>query len=464
MIDGSSAKLLHVHGMELLVASAAMRALMQTVERVAASNVVVLITGETGCGKELIARAIHAFSPRANGPWVDVNCAALPEHLIESELFGYEKGAFSGADATKAGMFELAHRGTLFLDEVGELDIKGQVKLLRVLDGMPYYRLGGSRKVSMDVRVVAATNRGLEDGVRQGRLRRDLYHRLSQFQIRVPALRERPDDIGPLAEHFVRQTQPGLKFSFGAMEALRSYGWPGNVRELKNVVVQTAMKATSGEIRRADLPPEVTAQPRNVETADADPGERGDPGPAALDELEKQAILRAMARTGGHQGMAAEQLGVSRRTLSRRLKQYGIEGRPNGGSWRGMRETQFFRMPLAVPVAMASPQAEQVATSVDVSAGGIGVEGVQNPFQLAAGLKVSFSLPDDNAVITARAHIIWADPSGRVGLRFAEMADTSAERLTRWLDEQRRLQGKETTGEARAVKPLTTGFLATRRE
>lgn len=393
-------------------------------------------------------------------------------HLIESELFGYEKGAFSGADSTKAGMFELAHKGTLFLDEVGELDIKGQVKLLRVLDGMPYYRLGGSRKVTVEVRIVAATNRPLDEGVRQGKLRSDLYHRLSQLQIRVPALRERPDDIVPLAQHFVQQIQSGLGFSFGATEALRSYAWPGNVRELKNVIMQTAMKVSGEEIRRADLPSEIVVPPKAQVVNRFEQSEAARPAPAALDEVEKQAILRAMARTGGHQGMAAEQLGVSRRTLSRRLKQYGIEGRPNG-SWRGMRETQGQRIPLVMPVSMVCSQSEQVVTSVDISAGGIGVEGVQKPFQLATGLKVSFLLPDDNETISAGAHIIWADPNGRVGLRFADLPELSADRLARWLRKQLHGQDVEAEVEARvyprengasrpakSVKPVTAGHLA----
>src|SRR6266540_577938 len=173
-------------GMPAVVRSKSMLDLLALAERVARMNVAVLITGETGSGKELIARAVHHYSLRHSKPWVDVNCAALPEHLVESELFGYEKGAFSGADATKQGLFELANQGTLFLDEIGELDPKLQVKLLRVLDGAPYYRLGGHRKITVDVRIVAATNLNLELAVQEGRFRRDLFHRLSQFQLRVP--------------------------------------------------------------------------------------------------------------------------------------------------------------------------------------------------------------------------------------------------------------------------------------
>src|SRR5580692_11013425 len=185
-------------GMTAVIASEPMRRLLETVERVARSAATVLIVGESGTGKELIARAVHHFSPRGHKPWVDLSCAALPEHLLESELFGYDRGAFSGADTAKPGLFELAHQGTLFLDEVGELDPKMQVKLLRVLDGVPYYRLGGTKKVSADVRVVAATNQNLERMVAEGRFRGDLFHRLSQLTLRVPPLRARLDDIAPL--------------------------------------------------------------------------------------------------------------------------------------------------------------------------------------------------------------------------------------------------------------------------
>src|SRR5271165_6733840 len=190
-------------GMPAVVSSAAMRQLLELAERIAQTNAAVLITGESGCGKELIARAVHHYSLRCAKPWVDVSCAALPEHLVESELFGYERGAFSGADSAKPGLFELAHQGTIFLDEIGELDPRMQVKLLRVLDGVPYYRLGGVKKVSVDVRVVAATNQDLERGVADGRFRNDLYHRLSQFTLRVPPLRDRIEDIAPLARHIL---------------------------------------------------------------------------------------------------------------------------------------------------------------------------------------------------------------------------------------------------------------------
>src|SRR5712692_3400976 len=212
-------------GMPAVVRSKAMENLLSLAERVARTNATVLITGETGSGKELIARALHHYSLRHSKPSVDVNCAALPEHLVESELFGYEKGAFSGADSVKQGLFELAHTGTLFLDEIGELDHKMQVKLLRVLDGTPYYRLGGVRKIKVDVRILSATNVNLEDAVRAGKFRSDLYHRLSQIHVKVPPLRERPDDVVGLAELFLQQQDARLSFSPDAIELLRRYSW-----------------------------------------------------------------------------------------------------------------------------------------------------------------------------------------------------------------------------------------------
>src|SRR5271155_3944846 len=236
-------------GMTAVIASEEMRNLMSLAERVARSNATVLILGESGSGKEVLARAIHHYSNRAQKPWVDLNCGALPEHLIESELFGYDRGAFSGAQNNKPGLFELAHQGTIFLDEVAELDMKMQVKLLRVLDGVPYYRLGGVKKVSVDVRIVAATNQELETAVAEGRFRSDLYHRLTQITLRVPPLRKRIEDIAPLAMHFLAQHDPSLRFSPAALDLLRRHSWPGNIRELRNVVMRAAVLTLGGEIR-----------------------------------------------------------------------------------------------------------------------------------------------------------------------------------------------------------------------
>jgi len=302
-------------GLTAVFASPAMLALLELTRRAARSPAVVLVTGESGAGKELIARAVHQFSLRCARPWVDVSCGAIPEHLLESELFGYERGAFSGAVAPKPGLFELAHTGTLFLDEVGELDPRMQVKLLRVLDGVPYYRLGGTRKVQVDVRVVAATNVDLAQAVEEGRFRRDLYHRLSQVVLRVPPLRERPEDIEPLALHFLNGYEADPKLTRDAVAAMQCYPWPGNVRELRNVLTRAMLMAGGAPIR-----PEHLGLPA-----------AGRPAPVVLhglDSVERDTILRALETTGGRRQQAAALLGISRRTLSRKLKQYrelGIE-------------------------------------------------------------------------------------------------------------------------------------------
>ena len=307
-------------GMDAVIASEQMRSVLSMVERVARSNASVLIMGESGAGKELVARAVHHYSTRANKPWVDLSCAALPEHLIESELFGYEKGAFSGAESSKAGLFEMAHTGTIFLDEVGELEPRMQVKLLRVLDGMPYYRLGGTRKVTADVRVVAATNRNLQESVDKGEFRGDLYHRLSQFTLQVPPLRERVADIAPLAEHFLTShgaSDSGKQYSFtqSAIALMEAHDWPGNIRELRNAVISAAIWSNDGEIKDRDLQAVCGAHRTN----------RAEGSAVSLELVEKRAILGALASTGGHQQKAASRLGISRRTLHRKLKQYGSE-------------------------------------------------------------------------------------------------------------------------------------------
>ncbi|PWU01186.1 MAG: hypothetical protein C5B51_23500 [Terriglobia bacterium] len=304
-------------GMPAILVSPAIRQVIENVRRVAGSPVAVLITGETGAGKEIIARAIHHYSLRCGQPWIDINCGALPDQLMESELFGHERGAFSGADAAKAGLFEMARGGSLFLDEIGELESRMQVKLLRVLDGVPYYRLGGQRKVTVDVRVIAATNQDLEQRISQGRFRADLYHRLNQYRIRVPPLRERVEDILPLAEYFLRQHSANAVLSPDARAALQRYSWPGNVRELRNAVANAALAATSYQIRAADLPQACTAtvKPSGFERADR----------LQLEGVERATILSALDRTGGQVQRAADLLGISRRTLSRKLKLYRTE-------------------------------------------------------------------------------------------------------------------------------------------
>ena len=266
-----------------------MRRVMEMVKRVAQTDASVLITGESGVGKELVARALHEQSLRCNSPWVDLNCGALPEHLVESELFGYEKGAFSGAMQTKQGLLELAHPGTLFLDEIGDLDARLQVKLLRVLDGAPYYRLGGLKKVSPDVRIVAATNRDLEKDIEAGKFRSDLFHRLSQVHIHVPSLRDRTEDIPVLAEFFLREQKHNVRIAPAALDELCHFPWPGNVRELRNVVIRAAIMGSGHEIQPEDLPlgrQKIPLQSASVVTS--------------LDEMERQMIFRALDQTCGH--------------------------------------------------------------------------------------------------------------------------------------------------------------------
>jgi len=324
-------------GMRAIIASPAMRRLFETVRRAAPSNATVLVRGESGSGKEIIARALHHYSVRAAKPWVDLSCAALPEHLVESELFGFEKGAFSGADYTKQGLFELASQGTLFLDEVAELEPKLQVKLLRVLDGNPFFRLGGTKKIPVDVRLVAATNQDLTAAIRAGKFRNDLFHRLAQIEIYVPPLRSRVEDIVPIANMFLAQQNPNMRFDREAEHLLRIYQWPGNVRELRNIVVKCAVLSDSNLIVAEDLPRELqesrdyhrdgddlfrlnTALTNSMTVSPVTAAALT--GGAMLEGMEKQMILKVLSETGGHYQKAAERLGISRRTLSRKMKLY----------------------------------------------------------------------------------------------------------------------------------------------
>jgi len=295
-------------GMPAIVASRAMQRTLEKVEKVARTDSIVLIAGESGVGKELVARAIHHFSPRKERPFVDLNCAAFPENLIESELFGYEKGAFSGADAVKPGLFEAAANGSIFLDEIGEIESRMQSKLLRVLDGQPYFRLGGTRKIQNAARVIAATNTDLRESVQRGEFRADLFHRLDAIELRVPPLRERVDDIPALCDYFLSPS--GCTLRDDALELLKSYSWPGNIRELRNILNKAVVFADSPILTPADLPGAMR------QMAVTDPG-------YSLERLEEQAIFRALEQTHGHQQKAADILGISRRTLIRKLKHYG---------------------------------------------------------------------------------------------------------------------------------------------
>jgi DNA-binding NtrC family response regulator len=313
----------------LIIASDKMRGVMGLLQKVAISNSPVLITGETGTGKELIATSIHHHSPRNNGPFIDINCAAIPESMLESELFGYEAGAFTSARGRKIGLFELANAGTLFLDEVAELSLPLQVKLLRVLETKSFYRLGGTRKLQVDVRIVAATNRDVTRAIAEGNFREDFYYRISNFQIFLPPLRERPEDIVALAEHFLKEYGgPEARFLPGVRELFNQYNWPGNVRELRIVIERALILSGCAIIGVKDLPAEI----RHPVRSDAKPKPRIEsrtPRPGTLSKLnikdiEKAQILAALEKTNWHQARAARMLGLSPSTFYRRLRAYGI--------------------------------------------------------------------------------------------------------------------------------------------
>lgn len=434
--------ILELPGVQAVFRSDSMRRLFQMVERVAHHNAAVLIIGETGTGKELIARAVHHHSLRCDLPWIDVNCGALPEHLVESELFGYEKGAFSGADSSKLGFFELAHKGTLFLDEVGELESKLQVKLLRVLDGVPYYRLGGTKKVSVDVRLVAATNKELERSVHEGKFRGDLFHRLSQFQLRVPPLRERKEDIALLAEHFLKTVHAGTHLSPEAAAKLEEYRWPGNVRELRNVIVRAGALCHEGQICVSDLPPEIAYyEPQMSGDAAALQRASSFPAPASatgvgLRDIKKQRILEALARHNGHQGLAAEELGISRRTLSRQLKLMREQGEESSDSLGQLshRQQHYFRSIVEVPVQVKTPDGEEfTAHSSNLSIGGIALAAFPAKGQQSGRLQLRFLLPGAQMEVTTQAIVAWRTRDGRAGLQFAEIDERDATELKRWI-------------------------------
>jgi two-component system, NtrC family, response regulator AtoC len=296
------------------------------VAKVAPTSSTVLIRGESGTGKELVARAVHDGSKRKGKPFIKVICAALPETLIESELFGYEKGAFTGAAASKPGRFELAEGGTIFLDEIGDLTPATQVKLLRVLQDRQLERLGGVQTLRVDVRVIAATHRDLESLVRENKFREDLFYRINVVPIRVPSLRERKDDIPILAEHFLKRYRkehgkPSVKIDAKGLAALAAYDWPGNVRELQNVVERLMVLNLSGLILEQDVRPCLAGRIGDAPAATPS----GAPAlGASVAEAEKAAIQAALKQTDGNRTHAAKALGVSRRTLHNKLREYGI--------------------------------------------------------------------------------------------------------------------------------------------
>jgi DNA-binding NtrC family response regulator len=303
--------------------SPAMQEIFATIERVAPTRATVLIAGESGTGKDLIARAIHYHSPRRDRPFVKINCTTIPENLMESELFGYEKGAFTGATASKPGRFELADTGTVFLDEIGDVPPNIQVKLLRVLQEHEFERLGSNKTRQIDVRVIAATNADLRAALEHGEFREDLYYRLNVVPINVPPLRERKEDIPALAEHFVRKYaaelgRPVKGLSEEALAVLRAHHWPGNVRELENVIERSLVLCSGEILRAADIKLDAVRNARGADEPLLPPG-------MTLEEHERELIRKALEKAKGNKSQAARLLGLSRNALRYRLSQMGIE-------------------------------------------------------------------------------------------------------------------------------------------
>ncbi|MHB8160442.1 MAG: sigma-54-dependent transcriptional regulator [Thermoleophilia bacterium] len=293
---------------------------LETVSRVAASDANVMVYGESGTGKELIARALHEQSNRSRNPFIQLSCAALPETLLESELFGYEKGAFTGAAGSKPGRFELADSGTLFLDEIGDISLTVQVKLLRVLEQMSFERLGGSKTLSVDIRLIGATNRDLPSMVKEGEFREDLFYRLNVIPITLPPLRERRGDIKLLAQHFLSRFSTDKQLPAEAQKLLDDYHWPGNVRELQNTIERATILGRGKTIGPDDLPAEIRQGVSLSSDAIRLPAEG-----VALEKVERELIAQALERTIGNRTKAAELLGISRHTLLYRIGKYGLD-------------------------------------------------------------------------------------------------------------------------------------------
>ncbi|MFH1531420.1 MAG: sigma-54 dependent transcriptional regulator [Pseudomonadota bacterium] len=304
---------------KVIGASAAMGRVIDRARKVASTGSTALILGETGAGKEVIARLIHALGPRRGQPFVAVDCGALVEDLFESEMFGHLRGSFSGAFQTTVGKFEMAHRGTLLLDEISNLSLTSQARLLRVLQEREFYKVGSATRTAVDVHLLAASNRDLADAVSQGRFRQDLFYRLNVLDVRIPPLREHPEDIGPLATHFLKELDARRRgihgFSRDAIEILTRYPWPGNVRELKNIVERALAICEGDRIRSKDL-----------SGLQAPPSGLGDPAPGgSLAEMERLQIIQALERFGGHRERTAQFLGINRKTLREKIRRYAID-------------------------------------------------------------------------------------------------------------------------------------------
>ena len=302
-----------------------MKDLLALVEKVSKSESNILITGESGVGKELVAQAIHRLSPRSRGPFIDINCGAIQDTLLESEMFGHEKGAFTGADSSKPGLFELADRGTFFLDEIGELCQRLQVKLLRVLETKSFFRVGGTKQVRVDIRVVAATNKNLPTEVEENRFRQDLLYRINTITLDIPPLRDRVEDIPLLVEHFLSKLarEENLSVSNEAIDLMRQYPWPGNVRELKNVVERALVLASKGSLTPDCLPVEIYNR-KKVGGVPVSGDNKPNTTSRSLADIEKEQILTTLNRVNWHRGKAATLLGITPKTLYRKLRSYNL--------------------------------------------------------------------------------------------------------------------------------------------
>jgi len=314
--------------------NARMQEIYQLIEKVAPTTASVLITGESGTGKELVARAIHINSPREKAPFISVNCAALPETLLESELFGHERGAFTGATAMRKGRFELADTGTLFLDEIGDIPLPLQAKLLRVLQERSFERVGGARPINVDVRIITATNRELKDEVDEGRFREDLYYRLNVLQIHLPPLRERADDIPMLTEHFINKfakmlNKPELRISGDALRYLVGLSWEGNVRELENTIERAAILCSDDVVQKGDVLPDMGAAKEAAKWSPDGDFEKFLPSnmplPEVLSGVEEQMVKRALEDANHVQARAAESLGITKSLLQYKMKKFNLQ-------------------------------------------------------------------------------------------------------------------------------------------
>jgi len=309
---------------DIIGESMTMRGLLSLIKKVAPTDSTVLILGESGTGKELVATSIHDNSERTDQPFIKLNCAAIPEELLESELFGHEKGAFTGATKSKPGKFDMANGGTLFLDEIGDMPYNLQAKVLRILQEQEFYRVGGSRTIKVDVRIIASTNKNLEKMVQEGTFREDLFYRLNVFTLHLPPLRERKEDISLLVDNFLQNAPKKVEISSVALQMLVAFSWPGNIRELQNTIESASVIAENGYIEPAQLPGKITGAFNNPNHTDFKMP-ANIPLDDRLQEIEKSMIIEALRKTGGVQVRATELLGINQRSLWHRIKKHNID-------------------------------------------------------------------------------------------------------------------------------------------